>query len=107
VLEAGYEDHILASSDFASDPEFKAAGGAGYSSVSTGIPTQTQVCRGEGVHDHKIMVENPKRFLTFVPRKTALARAGTARRTRRGAAARQAERLKGCDRKTLRCLRIA
>ena len=35
VLEAGYEEYILLSSDFASDPEFKAAGGAGYSSVST------------------------------------------------------------------------
>ena len=35
VLEAGYEDQILLSSDFASDPEFKLAGGAGYSSVST------------------------------------------------------------------------
>jgi predicted metal-dependent phosphotriesterase family hydrolase len=35
VREAGYEDNILLSSDFASDPEIKANGGAGYSSVHT------------------------------------------------------------------------
>src|SRR5205814_8920232 len=34
VLEAGYEDHVLLSSDFASERETKFNGGAGYSSVT-------------------------------------------------------------------------
>jgi len=71
VLEAGYEDHILASSDFASDPEFKAAGGAGYSSVSTVFLPKLRYAGVKESTITKIMVENPKRFLTFVPPKNA------------------------------------
>ena len=71
VLEAGYEDHILLSSDFASDPEFKAAGGAGYSSVSTVFLPKLRYAGVKESTITKMMVENPKRFLTFVPPKNA------------------------------------
>lgn len=70
VLDAGYEDHVLLSADFASEPETKFNGGAGYSSV-TGVFVPK--LRYAGVSEatlHKILVDNPKRFLAFVPPKT-------------------------------------
>ena len=69
VLEAGYEDHVLLSADFASERETKFSGGAGYSSVTTVFLPKL---RYAGVKDStikKIMVDNPKRFLAFVPPK--------------------------------------
>jgi phosphotriesterase-related protein len=68
MLEAGFEDHVLLSADFASERETKFNGGAGYSSV-TGVFLPK--LRYAGVKEstiHKIMVDNPKRFLAFVPR---------------------------------------
>lgn len=68
VLDAGYEDHVLLSADFAREQELKANGGAGYSSVVTifvpklrfaGVPEETI---------HKILVDNPRRFLAWVPK---------------------------------------
>ena len=67
VIDAGYEDHVLLSADFAREAELKAKGGAGYSSVVTifvpklryaGVPEETI---------QKILVDNPRRFLAFVP----------------------------------------
>jgi phosphotriesterase-related protein len=69
VLEAGYEDHVLLSADFASERETKFNGGAGYSSVTTVFLPKL---RYAGVKDSiikKIVVDNPKRFLAFVPPK--------------------------------------
>jgi len=71
VLEAGYEDHILLSSDFAADRETKSNGGAGYNSVTAVFLPKL---RYAGVKDptiRKIIVDNPKRFLAFVPKKTS------------------------------------
>ena len=70
VLDAGYEDHVLLSSDFASDPEIKANGGAGYSSVTMVFLPKLRYAGVKEATLHKIMVDNPKRFLAFVPRKT-------------------------------------
>src|SRR5437773_882619 len=71
VLQAGYEDSILLSSDFAAERETKFNGGAGYGSVTAVFLPKL---RYAGVRDatiHKIMVENPKRFLAFVPKQTS------------------------------------
>jgi len=70
VLDAGYEDHVLLSADFASDPEIKANGGAGYSSVTMVFLPKLRYAGVKEATLHKIMVDNPKRFLAFVPRKT-------------------------------------
>ena len=54
----------------ASERETKFNGGAGYSSVPTIFVPKL---RYAGVKDavlHKITVENPKRFLAFIPTKT-------------------------------------
>ena len=68
VLEAGYEDHVLLSADFASDPEIKANGGAGYSSVYTVFLPKLSYAGVKEATIKKIMNENPKRFLSFVPK---------------------------------------
>jgi predicted metal-dependent phosphotriesterase family hydrolase len=68
LLDAGFEDQILLSSDFASDPETKANGGAGYSSVSMVFLPKLRYAGVKEATIVKIMTENPKRFLAFVPR---------------------------------------
>lgn len=71
VLEAGYEDHVMLSADFASERETKLNGGAGYSSVTTVFLPKLRYAGVKEATLHKIMVENPRRFLAFVPRKTS------------------------------------
>jgi predicted metal-dependent phosphotriesterase family hydrolase len=68
LLEAGFEDQILLSSDFASDPEIKANGGAGYSSVSIVFLPKLRYAGVKEATITKLMTENPKRFLAFVPK---------------------------------------
>ena len=56
VLEAGYEDRILLSADFASEPEIKANGGAGYSSVTTVFLPKLRYAGRQGIghsEDHQ------------------------------------------------------
>ena len=67
-IDAGYEDYVLLSADFAREAEIKAKGGAGYSSV---LQIFVPKLRYAGVPDetiHKILVDNPRRFLAFVPK---------------------------------------
>jgi predicted metal-dependent phosphotriesterase family hydrolase len=68
VLEAGYEDHLLLSADFAQTHNLKANWGNGFSSV---VLQFVPKLRYAGVKDdtlHKILVDNPRRFLAFVPK---------------------------------------
>ena len=67
ALEAGLEDHILLSSDFANTTQIKANWGNGFSTVLVqfvpklryfGVPEETI---------QKILVDNSRRFLAFVP----------------------------------------
>ena len=67
LLEAGMEERILVASDFASDPETKANGGAGYSSVSTVFLPKLRYAGVSPATIEKLMTDNPKRFLAFVP----------------------------------------
>ena len=67
ALEAGFEDHILLSSDFANTTQIKANWGNGFSTVLMqfvpklryfGVPEETI---------HKILVDNSRQFLAFEP----------------------------------------
>jgi phosphotriesterase-related protein len=67
MVEAGYADHVLLSSDFAVVNSLKKNGGAGIGQAATvfgpmllkaGLPEATL---------HRILVDNPRRFLAFVP----------------------------------------
>ncbi len=71
VLEAGYEDYVMLSADFASERETKFNGGAGYSSVTSVFLPKLRYAGVKEATLHKIMVDNPKRFLAFVPKKTS------------------------------------
>jgi phosphotriesterase-related protein len=68
LLEAGYTDKLLFSSDFSFAYDLKRSGGAGYAKTVTvfgpkllkaGVPQSTL---------HGILVNNPRRFLAFIPK---------------------------------------
>ena len=68
VLEAGLEDKVLLSSDFANEKYLKKNGGPGIGMVMLTIVPQL---RQAGVTDatlRKILTDNPRRALAFVPR---------------------------------------
>ena len=67
AIEAGYEDHILLSSDFANTAQIKANWGNGFSTVLVQFVPKL---RYYGVPDatiQKILVDNPRRWLAHVP----------------------------------------
>jgi phosphotriesterase-related protein len=68
MLDAGYVDNLLLASDFASAEHLKRNGGAGYAKTVTEF---VPMLREAGVDDETIRtmtVDNPRRFLAFVPR---------------------------------------
>ncbi len=67
LLDAGYEEQILLASDLAREPHLKRNWGPGYSLV---LAVFVPKLRHAGVSEeiiHKILVDNPRRFLAFVP----------------------------------------
>jgi phosphotriesterase-related protein len=69
LLEAGYAKNLLFSSDFSFASDLKRNGGPGYAKTVTVF---TQKLREAGVQEstlHLILVDNPRRFLAFVPKK--------------------------------------
>jgi phosphotriesterase-related protein len=71
VIDAGYEDHILLASDFADRLELKTNHGVG---LGTAFVVFAPKMRYAGVKEdtiRKITVDNPRRFLAFVPKKTS------------------------------------
>jgi phosphotriesterase-related protein len=67
-LEAGHVDHLLLSSDFATGRALKKNGGPGLAQTATVFGP---MLLRAGVSDatlRKILVDNPRRFLAFVPR---------------------------------------
>ena len=70
VIEAGYEDHLLLSADGTSQQERKANGGAGYAKVLTVFVPRLRQLGVKEATIHKILVDNPRRFLAFVPKTT-------------------------------------
>ena len=70
VLEAGYEDRVFLSSDFGNSKYLRKNGGPGIDmTVTTFVPR----LRKAGVTDallHRILVENPRRLLAFVPKRS-------------------------------------
>jgi phosphotriesterase-related protein len=68
ILEAGFEDNLMLSADFAQAFNLKANWGHGFSSV---VMQFVPKLRHAGVDDatlHKILVDNPRRFFAFVPK---------------------------------------
>ena len=70
VLDAGHEDYVLLSSDFSSAVDLKANWGNGF---STALVQFVPKLRHAGVDEttlRKILIDNPRRFLAFVPAST-------------------------------------
>ena len=68
MLDSGYEDQLLLSADFANSSDLKANWGNGFSTVLVQFVPKL---RNAGVSDatiRKILVDNPRRFLAFVPK---------------------------------------
>jgi phosphotriesterase-related protein len=68
ILEAGYADRVCLSSDFSNGKYLRKNGGPGISMTLTRFVPRL---RQAGVNDatlHKILVENPRRAIAFVPR---------------------------------------
>ena len=67
AIEAGFEDQILLSSDFANTTQIKANWGNGFSTVLIQFVPKL---RYYGVPDEtlqKILVDNPRRWLAYTP----------------------------------------
>jgi phosphotriesterase-related protein len=69
VIEAGYADHVLLSSDFWNKSELKANSGAGISVAFTEFVPKLRYAGVKETTLHEIMFDNPRRFLAFVPKK--------------------------------------
>ncbi len=70
VLDAGYEDQLLFSTDFSNPRQIKANWGAGLSTILFDFVPKL---RHAGVKEEtirKILLDNPRRFLAFLPKKT-------------------------------------
>jgi phosphotriesterase-related protein len=67
LIDAGYADNLLFSSDLSTENQLKRNGGAGYAKTLTVFVPKL---REAGVKEdtlHGILVNNPRRFLAFVP----------------------------------------
>lgn len=70
MVEAGYANNVLISSDFYSHLSLRRSGGAG---VDQAITVMKPMLLKAGMSEemlHGILVDNPRRFLAFVPKKT-------------------------------------
>ena len=67
LVQAGHADRLLLSSDFYSANSLRSRGGSG---VAQTVTTFAPMLRGAGMPEatvRQILVENPRRFLMFVP----------------------------------------
>jgi phosphotriesterase-related protein len=69
LLEAGYADNLLFSSDFSLAADLKRNGGPGYAKTVTVFARKLREAGVEELTLHSILVDNPRRFLAFVPTK--------------------------------------
>lgn len=70
LIEAGHVDNILLSSDGGGSPSMlKSKGGTGWSRAFTVVGPKLRQAGVEEAALRKIMVDNPRRLLTFVPKK--------------------------------------
>ena len=70
LIEAGYADNLMFSSDFSNVGETKGRGGAGYAKTVTVFVPKLREAGAKEETLHSILVNNPRRFLAFVPKKS-------------------------------------
>ena len=67
ILDAGYEDNLLLAADFSQSRQLKANWGHGFSTVLLQFAPKLKYAGVDDATLHKILVDNPRRFLAFVP----------------------------------------
>ncbi len=68
LIDDGYADHLMFSSDLSSAREMKQNGGGGYSKTLTVFVPKVKAAGASDAALHTIMYDNPRRFLAFVPK---------------------------------------
>ena len=68
LIEAGFADNLLFASDFSNAAQLKHNGGAGYAKTLTVFAPKLREADAKEETLHGILVDNPRRFLAFVPK---------------------------------------
>jgi phosphotriesterase-related protein len=68
LLDAGIEDQIVLTSDLGNPAHYKANWGSGYSTVMMQFVPKLRFAGVKETTIRKILVDNPRRFLAFVPK---------------------------------------
>jgi len=69
LIEAGYAGNLLFSADLSSRAQTHGTGGAGYAKTLTVFVPKIKAAGASDEVLHGIMVDNPRRFLAFAPKK--------------------------------------
>ena len=69
LLEAGFADNLMFSADISSAAQMKRNGGQGYAKTLTVFVPKLKAAGASEETLRAIMVDNPRRFLAFVPKK--------------------------------------
>jgi phosphotriesterase-related protein len=69
LLEAGFADHLMFSADMSSAAQTKRNGGDGYAKTLTVFVPKLKAAGAKDEVLRGVMVDNPRRFLAFVPKK--------------------------------------
>lgn len=69
LIDAGYADNLLFASDFSIAAQLKRNGGAGYAKTVTVFAPKLREAGMSEETLHRIVTDNPRRFLAFVPKK--------------------------------------
>lgn len=69
LIEAGYADNLMFSADLSAFQQTKHGGGGGYAKTLTVFVPKLKAAGATDEVLHTIMVDNPRRFLAFVPKK--------------------------------------
>lgn len=69
LLEAGFVNNLMFSSDLSFLRDTKRGGGPGYAKTLTVFVPKLKAAGATDEQLHRIMVDNPRRFLAYVPKK--------------------------------------
>jgi phosphotriesterase-related protein len=69
LIEAGFVNNLMFSSDLSSVAQTKHGGGAGYAKTLTVFVPKVKAAGATDEQIHTIMVDNPRRFLAYIPKK--------------------------------------
>jgi phosphotriesterase-related protein len=69
LIEAGFAENLMFSADISNAGQMKKNGGGGYAKTLTVFVPKVKAAGASDEVLHTIMVDNPRRFLAFVPKK--------------------------------------